>query len=150
MLSSTIFLAMMVFQTGQETSPLLLPLATTESTWTYRAETDAVMSRAGFELTQANDGYLFSVAGFGRISWPFGALSDDEIYLVGNLILIPDHLQYGEVFEAGWGYGLEASIMFQRYGPSGPHRGPGPHSSGLNVGAYISLQTDTYEGDRES
>jgi hypothetical protein len=152
MLSSTLFLALMAFQAGPEPSPLLLPLAAPDSTWTYRAETDAVMSRAGFEVTHAaNDGYHFSIAGFGRISWPFGSLSDDEIYLVGNLILIPDHLQYSEVFEAGWGYGLEASFMFQRFGATGPgHRGPGPHSAGLNAGVYLSLQTDTYEGDRES
>jgi hypothetical protein len=151
MMSPVILAALLTLQSGSDLAAMnLAPVP--EPTWTLRTDMDALGTRAGFELSQPTDsGYLFSVAGFGRISWPFGALEDDEVYFIGNVILIPDHLRYSDVFEAGWGYGLEASVMFARHGPTGPpHRGPGPHSPGLNAGVYISLQADTYEGDNSS
>ena len=151
MLSPIIAAAIVALQSGSDLVPMSLA-PVTQPAWTLKTEANAIGTMAGFELSQQTDkGYLFSVAAFGRISWPFGALEDDEAYLIGNVIVVPDHLRYSDVFEPGWGYGLEASIMFARHGASGPpNRGPGPYSPGLNAGVYISLQTDTYEGDNSS
>lgn len=144
---SALLAVVLALQSGPEASTI--PLVQPESGWTLSTDADAIGTRAGLEFSRDAGGYRFSVAAFGRISWPFGALEDDEAYLIGNVIVVPDHLRYSDVFEPGIGYGLEASIMFARYGP-GAGRGPGPYSPGLNAGIYVSLQSDTYEGDNSS
>jgi hypothetical protein len=150
MLSPFVLAAVLALQSGTDVPPLTLAPAPVPA-WEVKTDVDAIGSRAEVELSHLAGGYRFSVSAFGRISWPFGALSDEEVFIVGNVILVPDHLRYSDVFEPGWGYGLEASVMFAQHGPSGPpYGGPGPVSGGLNAGVYISLQTDTYEGDNTS
>lgn len=116
--------------------------------WSVASNTDAMGNSARIELVAPDDAYRFSVGAFGRFSWPFGKLDDQEAVIVGNTVLIPDHLRYSDLFETGWGVSLEASFNFYTEGKGG-HRGP-MDSGGLRAGLYVSVQRDSYEGDRVS
>ena len=129
----------------------LLEVPVAPSSWTVMTDADALGNSARVELRGPNDAYSISVGAFGRFSWPFGALSDQDAFIVGNVVVIPDHLRYSDVFEGGWGVALEGSInLFTPMQGGGARHGPPSSAGGLKAGLYVSLQRDTYEGDRVS
>lgn len=123
---------------------LFLGLQTAPS-WT--ASADVTAGGARIELQSPNEDFYISVGAFGRYSWPFGTLEDHDIIISGNVVIIPDHLNYSNLFDAGGGFALEASVMFVR--PPPPQKGA--YGQALprdpTAGLYVSFQSDSYEGD---
>ena len=119
--------------------------------WTVKGDADALGSAARVDVISADKFYMFSVGAFGRVSWPFGAVSDQDAVIVGNVVVIPDHLRYSDLFEVGWGVALEASFnLFTPRRGGGGGREEAMGYGGLQAGVYVSLQRDSYEGDRIS
>ena len=128
----------------------LLDVPVAPPAWTVAGDSDALGNSARVELRGPNDAYSISVGAFGRFSWPFGAVGDQEAFFVGNVVIVPDHVRYSDLFEGGWGYELEGSINLFTPQQGGGRGGPPGGGGGLKAGLYISLQRDIDEGDRVS
>ena len=114
--------------------------------WTATAESAG--NGAVIEIQSPTEDFWISVGAFGRYSWPFGTVEDRDAVIAGNTILIPDHLRYGDLFDDGVGFSLEASLMIFR--PPREQRGANGQAppKGPYAGLYVALQSDSYEGNR--
>ena len=116
--------------------------------WTAR--TDSTADGARIEIQSPTEDFWISVGAFGRYSWPWGSLEDHDVIISGNAILIPDHLRYGDLFDPGTGFSLEASLMIFRPPPARHGAYGQVLPSGPYAGLYVSLQADSYEGNNIS
>jgi hypothetical protein len=92
------------------------------------------------------EGFRVGVAfgGQARVSLPFGEADEGDIFVVGNTVFIEGHLDYSELFDVGYGFALEADLMFR------PLRDPeiDPRLQPVDLGGYVALGWDWYGGDQ--
>lgn len=120
---------------------LVSMLAPQDPAWTVTAASDAIGSTARVELQSPDESFRLSVGAFLRLSWPLGSVDDHDALLAGNVVIVPDHIRYNDLFDPGAGIGLEASLML--FHPESRERGS---PAGPSAGLYVSLQVDTFEG----
>src|SRR5262245_793279 len=48
-----------------------------------------------------------------RVSLPFGEADEGTIIVSGNTVFIEDTIDYSELFDVGYGFTLEADLMFR-------------------------------------
>ena len=126
---------------------ILVLAAALQSPPSWTASAESTGNSARIELQSPSEDFFISVGAFGRVSWPFGALEDRDAVISGNTIIIPDHLRYGDLFDVGTGFSVEASLMIfrpppQERGAYGQALPRGPYA-----GFYVAFQADSYEGD---
>src|SRR5262245_45679403 len=84
-----------------------------------------------------------AVAAQARVSLPFGAADEGDIFVVGNTVFIEGHLDYSELFDVGYGFALEADLMAR------PRLDPAidPRLQPAAMGGYVAFGWDWYPGD---
>ncbi len=84
-----------------------------------------------------------AVAAQARVSLPFGAADEGDIFVVGNTVFIEGHLDYSELFDVGYGFALEADLMAR------PRLDPAidPRMQPAAMGGYVAFGWDWYPGD---
>jgi hypothetical protein len=84
-----------------------------------------------------------TLAAQARVSLPFGAADEGDIFVVGNTVFIEGHLDYSELFEPGYGFTLEADLMAR------PRLDPDvdPRLQPLAMGGFVALGWDRFGGE---
>jgi hypothetical protein len=77
-----------------------------------------------------------------RASIPFGAADEGNILISGNTIFIGDHLSYLDLFNPGFGFSLEADLMFRPIMPLGVD----PRYKPADLGPYVAFGWDWFSG----
>jgi hypothetical protein len=80
----------------------------------------------------------------GRLVLPFGYLEDGFVDVVGNLVVVEDHLDYNDLFDPGVGLTLEFSVLFR---PPPPRPGGPPWEDTPAMGIYVAFEQDWFGGD---
>lgn len=78
-----------------------------------------------------------------RGSLPFGSADRGTVIVGGNTITITDRLDYSDLFNPGWGFTLEADLMFR---PPPPRPEGPPWERTPSVGGYVAFEWDWYGG----
>lgn len=80
----------------------------------------------------------------GRLILPFGYVEDGFVDVVGNVVLIEDHLDYNDLLDPGVGVTLEFDILFR---PPPPRPGGPPWEDTPALGIYVAFERDWFGGD---
>lgn len=80
----------------------------------------------------------------GRAVLPFGFVEDGFVTVVGNVVVIDDHLSYHDLFDPGLGVTLEFDILFR---PPPPRPGGPPWEDTPAMGVYLAFERDRFGGD---
>lgn len=77
-----------------------------------------------------------------RVSLPFGEADEGTIIVSGNTIFIEDTVDYSDLFNPGYGFTLEADLMFRPIAP--PDLEPRYRPAAL--GGFVAFEWDFYGG----
>jgi hypothetical protein len=77
-----------------------------------------------------------------RASLPFGQADQGTIIVTGNTIFIEDTLDYSDLFNPGYGFTLEADLMFKPWAPSDLE----PRFRPAAVGGFVAFEWDSFGG----
>lgn len=129
---------------------LALSAPAEESSWSVEPIQDggfgaSYQSAGRFGKKAAPVSFGFNVAAHGRLSLPFGAAGDVDAIVIGNTVIVFDHLRYNELFDPGFGASTEVDILFAT-----SRGGHGAMDSDVRVGGYAALQGTWFDGQKET
>jgi hypothetical protein len=77
-----------------------------------------------------------------RVSLPFGQADDGTIIVSGNTVFIDDTVDYSDLFNVGYGFTLEADLMFRPGYPPDLE----PRFRPAAIGGFVAFEWDTFGG----
>jgi hypothetical protein len=93
---------------------------------------------------RANELHLgVTLAAQGRAALPFGAADHGTIVVGGNTITLLNHVAYSDIFNAGWGFTLEADLMWK---PPPPHAEEPLWARPVEMGGFVAFEIDWFRG----
>ncbi len=93
------------------------------------------------DLEQLHLGLTF--AGQGRAALPFGSADRGTVVASGNTLVIFNRLDYSDIFKVGYGFTLEADLMFR---PPPPHAEEPLWARPVEMGGYVAFESDWFGG----
>jgi hypothetical protein len=81
-------------------------------------------------------------AGQGRVALPFGSADRGTVVASGNTLVIFNRLDYHDIFNVGFGFTLEADLMFR---PPPPHAEEPLWARPVEMGGYVAFECDWFD-----
>jgi hypothetical protein len=95
------------------------------------------------ELAAGDSHIGVTFAAQGRLALPFGSADRGTILVNGNTVTILNRLDYSDIFNKGWGFTLEADVMWKPPPPQSPEP---LWARRVQMGGYAAFECDWFRG----